>query len=130
MDKSFIRQLILLDGLGALVSAFMLGIVLVKFESYIGIPKSTLYILAAIPCFFAVYDFICYFIIRKKLSGFLKVIAYMNLLYCALSLALALSHSDTITLLGWAYIVIEIIIVIALALYELRVANRSTDIRS
>ena len=55
------KQLFILDGLGALLSAFLLGVVLVKLESVFGIPKNTLYFLAFLPCLFAIYDFYCYF---------------------------------------------------------------------
>jgi len=118
-----LKKLFLIDGLGALISAFLLGVVLVKFESLFGIPKPTLYILAAIPIFFALYDFFCYFRIKKNLPIFLKGIALMNILYCCLSLCFAFHHSTSITALGWAYIIIEIVIVVGIAIFELRVAR-------
>lgn len=124
MKNTKLKNLFLLDGLGAILSAFLLGIVLVKFESYFGIPKKTLYFLAALPCFFMIYDFFCYFKIKKKLGKFLKVIAIVNLLYCCLSIGMAIYHQQVITNLGWIYIIGEIIIVMALAIVELKVANK------
>ncbi len=44
------KQLFLLDAFGALLSAFFLGFVLVKYQVYIGMPENVLYILALIPC--------------------------------------------------------------------------------
>ncbi len=118
------KKLFLVDGFGALLSAFLLGVVLVKFERIFGIPRSTLYFLAALPILFAIYDFYCY---RKEHAGsglFLKGIAIMNLLYCCLSLGLAFYHSDKITKWGWSYILLEITIIISLAIVEFRASKR------
>lgn len=76
------REMFLVDGLSALLSAFLLGIVLVTFEELFGVPKSTLYFLASLPCIFFVYDFYWYFNVNKTSSLFLKIIAIANLLYC------------------------------------------------
>lgn len=118
------KKLFLIDGFGALLSAFLLGIVLVKFEPVFGIPAATLYVLAALPVFFAIYDFYTYFKANSKLRHFLKGIAIMNLLYCCLSIGLAIYHKGSITNLGWAYIAVEILIVVLLAILELKVARR------
>lgn len=124
MEKSYLKKLFLVDGVGAIISAILLGIVLVQLERYFGIPKTTLYILAALPCLFAMYDFYCYFSIEQQLGKYLKGIAIVNLLYCCLSIGFAAYHYQEITYLGWIYIIGEIIIVVALAIFELRVARR------
>ncbi len=124
MEKRYLKQLFLLDGIGAIVSAILLGLVLVQLEAYFGIPKKTLYVLAALPCFFAVYDFYCYFKIEQHLGQYLRGIAIVNLLYCGLSLGLAFYHYEAILYLGWIYIIVEIIIVLVLAIIELRAAGR------
>jgi len=124
MKNDYLKKLFLLDGLGAILSAFLLGVVLVKLESYFGIPVPTLYVLAALPCFFAIYDFYCYFKIEKKLEEFLKVIAITNLLYCCLSLVLAFYHYQEISYLGCIYIIGEIIIVVILAIIELKAVKK------
>jgi len=120
MENKYIKKLFLLDGIGAIISAFLLGIVLVKLEHLFGIPKSALYVLAALPCLFAIYDFYCYFKVEKYLGKYLKAIAIVNLLYCILSIGFALYHFQEITYLGWSYIIVEIIIVVALAIIELK----------
>jgi signal transduction histidine kinase len=120
-----VKKLFLIDGIGALISVFMLGLVLVKFESHFGIPSSTLYILALLLVFFAVYDFICF---RNNASyRFLNFIAIANLLYCCFSLALVWSHRSTVTSLGWIYVVVEVFVVVVLAVVELRVVVNSGE---
>ena len=117
----------MIDGLGALLSAFSLSVVLVKLENLVGIPPDTLYGLATLPVLFAVYDYYCY---RKgsALSGhYLKGIAVANLSYGCLSVGCGMYHAATVTLLGWTYILVELLIVGILAVLELRMADRSVS---
>ena len=118
------KNLFKLDGFGAMLSAVMLGIVLVRMESVFGIPKSALYILATLPCFFSIYDLYCYFKVDKNMGTYLKIIAISNLLYCCLSIGLGMYHKAVITTLGWMYILIEILIIGILAIIELGVAKK------
>lgn len=120
------KKLFLIDGIGAILSAFLLGIVLVELNSVFGIPSSTLYLLASLPIFFALYDFYSYRKEDNKTSIRLKGIAITNWLYCFLSLGLAFFHRQTITIWGWTYIISEIVIVIALSYLELKVAGKVT----
>ncbi|WP_198517130.1 hypothetical protein [Tenacibaculum sp. SZ-18] len=113
----------MIDGIGAIVSAIFLGIILVKLEILIGIPKFTLYLLASFPCLFAVYDFYCYFYSKLKLEFNLTIIGVTNLSYISLSLGMAFYHFEHIKLLGWVYLWLEIIIVACLAVVQLQVAK-------
>lgn len=124
------KTLFLVDGLGAILSSFLLGIVLVKMEGVFGIPKTSLYLLAVIPCAFAIYDLCCYRIKEINIPRYLKGIAYMNLLYCFLSLVLAFYHFEKIKKFGWLYIALEILIIIALAIYELKVSIKLENSRT
>ena len=117
------KKLFLIDGVGALLSAFLLGVVLVLLEKYFGIPTSTLFFLASFPIFFAVYDYYCYKKEREKLGRLLQLIAILNILYCFLSMGFAVYHYETITYLGWIYISIEILIILVLAVLEFKVAE-------
>lgn len=114
------KQLFLIDAGGALLSAFLLGVVLVRLEYFFGIPRTVLYLLAVIPCFFALYDLLCYFLAKQKTARLLQAIAYANILYCCLSIGLAVFHVQSITIFGWLYILGEVLIVILLARLELK----------
>ena len=120
------KKLFLIDGFGAILSAFLLGVVLVRFERFFGIPIPTLYFLALLPIFFATYDFYCYTVNSDKTSRFLKRIAIINFLYCCLSIGFAFYHTEVITNMGWTYILIEILAVMILALVEFKVARTLT----
>ena len=123
------RMLFLVDGLGALLSAFLLGVVLPKFEDVFGIPSSVLYILAVIPIFFALYDLYCYLKRDNKSGIYLRIIAILNLLYCCVSLGLIIACAKTITTIGWCYIIIEIVIVGLLAIFEYMIGRKVKDKR-
>ena len=118
------RVLFLIDGFGAILSAFLLGVVLVQLEGVFGIPRTTLYVLAFIPCTFVFYDLYCYCRKSNDFKQFLKGIAYMNLLYCCISIVFALYHYQKIKYLGYIYLSVEIIILIALASLELKSATK------
>lgn len=112
------RKLFLVDAFGALVSAFMLGVVLVRYEIVFRIPKNALYLLAFIPCVFVVFDLAAFYFGKSKWSVLLKLIALANICYCILSIVLALMHRESLSVLGWLYIIIEIVIIVYIAHIE------------
>ncbi|MCH2046279.1 MAG: hypothetical protein MK212_19345 [Saprospiraceae bacterium] len=119
------KNIFIIDALGALLSAFLLGVVLVYYQSYFGIPKTTLYILAIFPCFFALYDAFAYWKHKaQNISQYIKGIALLNFLYCIISLMFAFYHLSLLTILGWLYIIPEMIIILVLASVEWRLAKR------
>ncbi len=117
------KKLILLHGFGAVLSAFLLGVILTNFEPYFGMPLNALYILAFLPCLFAVYDFICYFRITKNWAPYLKAIAIANLLYCFISIGFLSQHYESLTYLGWTYFLLELLILVVLIYVEMKTAN-------
>lgn len=118
------KKLFLIDGIGALVSAFLLGVVLVKLQLLFGIPSGKLYFLAVFPLVFAGYDCFAYLQARQKQAKLLKGIAMCNLVYCFISLGALLTHLEMITILGWTYILSEILVVSSLALVEFNIAQK------
>lgn len=117
------RKLFLIDGLGALLSAFLLGIVLVQFESTFGMPRKTLCFLAFLPCLFAIYDFVCYFRFPNHWKFALKGIAIANLGYCCISIGMLVFHFSELTIFGWIYFLVEVFVVAVLAVVELWVSE-------
>ncbi len=117
------KQLFLMDGLGALLSAFMLGFVLVKFESIFGMPALVLYWLAGLAGIFAIYSFSCFIGFGKNWRIYLKAIALVNLTYCGLTLSLVIYLYQLLTIWGFIYFMLEIIIVVTLSVIELKKAS-------
>lgn len=112
-EKAFI-----IDGIGALFSAFMLGFVLVRYQALFRIPLRVLYLLAFFSMLFAAYDFACVLFVNRSHVRYLKILSLINVAYCILSLSLALFHLDDITTFGWVYFIIETLIVLLIARVE------------
>lgn len=119
------KSMFLIDGLGALMSAFLLGVILTKYESIFGMPHEVLHFLAFMPCVFAMYDFICYFRITSNWRSYLKAIAIANLIYCCISIGLVCYHYPILTGLGWVYFMVELAIVVVLVNIEFRMVSNS-----
>jgi hypothetical protein len=119
------RGVLRLDGAGALLTAFLLGVVLVRFEPWFGMPRAVLWSLATIALGFASWSWVHAFRRRSDPRRALRVIAVANLLYCGLSAALVLVFLARLTALGVAWFVGEIVVVATLGLAELRMARPS-----
>ena len=102
------KKLFLIDGFGALISAFLLGIVLVQYESAFGMPRKELYILSLLAVGFAIYSFTCSWKLPQNWQIYMKTIAVVNSLYCCLTLGLMFYHREVITTLGIVYFLGEI----------------------
>lgn len=116
------KRLFLIDSLGAVVSAFFLGVILVRFESAFGMPVNVLYLLTFAACVFAIYSATCYLKTPANWQPFLKTIALVNLTYTCLTIGLMIHFYEKLTLLGLAYFVGELAIVITVAGIELKTA--------
>jgi hypothetical protein len=117
------RKLFLIDCLGALASAFLLGVILVLFEEFIGMPKEVLYYLAIAACVFAVYSFFCYFHFPNNWQPFMKAIVIANLLYCLTTIGLVIFFYSQLTIFGVLYFLGELGIIFGLISLELKTAS-------
>ncbi len=113
------KRLFLLDSLGALLTAFLLGVILARFEAHFGMPAKVLYSLSALACVFALYSMVCYFWVRSQWRPFLKAIALANLTYCLLTIGLVVSFYQSLTILGILYFSGELIVIGVLSYIEL-----------
>jgi len=123
------RQLFLIDGLGALITAFSLGVVLRQFESVFGMPTATLVLLSGVAFLFAIYSLSSYCRLPKNWPQFLSIIAFANLLYCCTTLVLLFIHKNSLTLWGYSYFIFEIIIIVSLVIIELSTAAKQNALR-
>lgn len=123
LSKLSPNRLFLIDGLGAVLSALMLGGVLAHWEPVFGMPKPELYVLAGIAVVFAVYSLLCSWRLKGNWRPFLLGIGFANFFYCGLTLGLVIWHWDSLTLLGILYFIGESLIVLSLVSIELKRAS-------
>ena len=111
------------DGLGALISAFLLGIVWVEWQVYFGLPTQYLYVLAILPLFFVAYDVFALFNRSIALSRLLYGISFLNIAYLITSILISILHFDLLTIWAKLYLGGEVLIVLLLATVEYAVAK-------
>ncbi|MBC6995422.1 hypothetical protein QWY85_04140 [Neolewinella lacunae] len=114
------KSLLLLDGLGALLSTLCLGLILPAWQPLFGMPKDILWILAAPAAIFACYSLLCHWLLRQNWEPYLRIIMLANALYCALSIYLVVRHFSQLTPLGIAYFSLELLILAILITVEYR----------
>lgn len=117
------KILFVIDAIGAALSAFLLGIVLPKFQTTVGIPSSTLTFLASFPVLFLVFDMFAYKSEVKNIKRNLFLIATLNIFYVAMSIFFLWFHQKDITSLGLVYFIGELVILIALVYLQVKVGN-------
>lgn len=104
------RNIFLIDGLGAALSAlFLLGI-LAQVPEYIGLSKHILLTLGGVACLLCTYSFACFLFLAKKWRVLLGVTIVANTLYAALTLSLLLYFGQMISFLGMYYFISELIV--------------------
>ncbi len=118
------HKLFLIDGFGALLSALMLGGVLVRFNNLVGLTSNVLFFLALFPVVYAVYDLYCYRTVQNRLIQKTKGIIMLNILYSCISIAVVYLYRESITIVGHCYFISEIIIILILVGMELKVVKQ------
>lgn len=118
------KILFLIDGLGALLSAFLLGIVLANLEPTFGMPVKILYFLSALACLFALYSFWNFWKFKETWKPYLRVIATVNLMYCLLTASLVIYFRQELTTWGWLYFLLEMVVIIGLVVVEFKTASK------
>lgn len=110
----------LMDSIGALLSALLLAVVLVRLESWFGMPENVLYGLSAIAFCYALYSACCYFFITLNWRPCLKAIAIANILYACLTFGLVLCFFNRIRVCGLVYFSLELLVMSILIVMEFR----------
>ena len=114
------RNIFLLDGIGAAMSAAATGIMLPLFSDQIGMPTLQLQLLGLIGLVLVGYSLNCYFVIKRTTSRMLLAIIVANSIYAALAVFIAFRVS-TLTTLGQAYFFTEALIIGGIILLETRI---------
>ena len=121
IDKQ--KTLLLIDSVGAILTAFFLFSVLRPFNEHFGMPKIVLIDLSIIAFCFFIYSITCFLFLKGDLKLFIRLIGISNLLYCALTIGLLYKYHTFLTNLGMIYFLIEVLIICTLSYIELRVVQ-------
>ena len=78
---------LLIDGIGATLSAFSLGVVLPALEPYVGMPRRVLFVLALVALVSAACSIGSYCLRSNEWWPWLRAISRLNLAYCGVTAA-------------------------------------------
>ncbi len=112
------RLLLLIDGLGALLTATLLMTL-----PDLGIPTATLRFLALAATVMSAYSLTCCLTWRTG-PPYLRAIATANTAYCLTTLSLLVWHRATLTWLGLVYFLLEFLIVSQMVRLEYRAGSK------
>lgn len=118
------KKIFLIDSLGAAITALTIGVALVQFQPYIGMPMPILNRLAWVAVGLALYSGLCYYLMPHKWQILMKIVALVNLAYCGLTLGLVIYLWQSLQCLGITYFLLEIAVIVVLATVELRTAYK------
>jgi hypothetical protein len=118
------KNIFLIDGMGAVLTALLLSQLLARLVPVFGMPSAILYPLAAIAACFAIYSLLCHLLVKKNWKPFLRGIAVANTLYCLTTLGWVIYLWNSLTWLGIAYFLGEILIVMTLVRVEIKMSHK------
>ncbi|WP_073485300.1 MULTISPECIES: hypothetical protein [unclassified Flavobacterium] len=114
------KNIFLLDGFGALLTAVLLFFVLRTFNSFFGLSKITLVYLSLIAFIFFIYSSVCFFLAKNNWKLYLKIICTANILYCILTFGILIYNFQSISIFGIAYFLGEIVVIGGLVFLEIK----------
>ena len=114
------NRLFLTDSLGALMSAFFLGIIMASFESFFGMPRLILYALSLVACIYAMYSYWCHLRNHENWQPYLKAISIANFLYCLITIGFVFYFYHQLTIWGLTYFLLELMVLAVLIIVEIK----------
>jgi len=121
------NKLFLIDSLGALISAFFLGVILVRFEETFGMPITVLYILSLVACVFTIYSICCCLLLVSNWRPYLKGITIANMIYCCFTIGLVFYFYQKLTFFGLIYFLVELVVLICVIIIEIIALSKFID---
>lgn len=122
------KRLFLLDGIGALISALFLGMILPAYANLVGLPIYLMKFLASLALVLCIYSLACYFLLPKldvkqnsEYIPNIKIMIYSNITYVILTVGLIIYHYKKVKIYGMIYFLGEIITMMFIIVLEQQV---------
>ena len=112
------RKLLLIDGVGAFISAMFLGVVLTRIQHLVGMPEQVLIILSLIAMVMALNSYISSSLKNINHQAALRRVAIINVIYCLITLMLVIYYFGEMKAIGLAYFFLEMFIIVILVFWE------------
>mgnify|MGYP006266252333 CR=1 FL=1 len=124
LAQKTLSQPFLVDGIGAIITALMLGVILPHFQPTFGMPRDIMHFLSGIASAFALGSLIFHFFVKKNQGPLLRIVALCNTIYCMITLGLLINYREVVTGWGFAYFLGEIGVVLVLVRLEWNTARK------
>jgi hypothetical protein len=118
------RKLILVDAIGAMVSAILL-LIPYSFEEVFGMPKGSVSIFISLAAVYCIYSTTVFFIASNNWKIYLLILASLNIGYCMFTMYCIFNYWASITVFGAIYFGVEVLIIMTLAFLELKLVTAS-----
>lgn len=118
------KKLLLLDAMGAFITATFIGVVMRNHIDIFGLPPQEAVVMTFIAYSFFCFSGICYLLVQNKQYKYIYIIASANSLYILLSFFIFLNHFKDLTPFGIVYLISEIVTIILLVTLEFSVAKK------
>jgi hypothetical protein len=118
------KQLLLIDSIGAGMTALSLFAIIRPWSTYFGMPEKELTVLTGLAFCFCIYSAVCFLRVKSGFSPFIRFIGMANVLYCVLTGGLIITYYLQLTNIGIAWFLTEIVIIGGLSYVEFQVAKR------
>ena len=122
-----LKNLFLIDSLGALLTTLFLIVLLQIPEHYMGMPKNVLTYLSILSVCFCIYSASYYLFLKNNKTAFIKIIGVANILYSVLIIGLLIINYNSLTKFGTTYFLIEAIIICSISYVELSTAKKLSN---
>jgi uncharacterized membrane protein YobD (UPF0266 family) len=119
------RTIFVLDGAGALLSVFLLGVCLPAYTHIIGMPPHVLYLMCAAPAAYLLYDIYAFFFANHRNPKWLQAIMLANLGYCLFTSALVILYFQDLSAWGRLYFTAELGVILSLVMYQWRFSTQN-----
>ena len=121
-----VRNVFLVDGLGAVASAATTLTIVLTLQRRFGMPVSTLWALVLLALGFMAYSLGCW-AKKARLRPWLPVVMAANLGYCVVVGVAVGVHASEMTTLGTAYFVGEMVVIVGVVVLEWNVLQASMN---
>lgn len=118
------KNIFLIDGVGALVTASIIYFILNSNNEFIGLPSKVLIPLSIVALVFCVFSISCFFLVKHQWKTYLKIIIVANIVYCLTTILVLFYNQKTVTTLGLFYFIGEIIVIGILVAIEIKVMKQ------
>lgn len=119
------RQMLLLDGVGALVSSASAWLMFLN-PHWVGLPTDSLFKMAIAASLFSIYSLCAFRFASSKISVWLGVICTLNGFYACAAIYLMSYFIFEITLFGLLYFSIELLVLLAVITLEIATIRRAS----